>query len=101
MGGVMFQDMTDEQKEILDEFLLMLAIPTRDGRKKREAGLKPKWDVDDSHWEHYKNHIRAYQDGRLEDPDSGAHPLVHAAWRLLAIAYQQGPRKILRETEEE
>ncbi len=27
-----------------------------------------------------------WKQGELHDKDSGAHPLVHAAWRCLAIA---------------
>jgi len=78
-----------EQEELLDIFREMLKMTTGDGGEKRAAGLKPSWKVDPSHmaavWSHFKKH----EQGELVDPDSGAHPFVHAAWRLLAIAWQE------------
>ena len=78
-----------EQDLVLRVFGEMLASVTKDGGRKRNAGTKPPWWRDDSHmaavWSHFLKHDR----GELVDADSGAHPFVHAAWRLLAIAYQE------------
>lgn len=77
-----------EQEIVLDTFASMLWHATRDGGRKRARGEKPPWYEDMTHEEHFWNHISAWERGDLEDKDSGAHPLIHAAWRLLAIAYQ-------------
>lgn len=78
-----------EQHEILGAFNDILAGPTGDGGNKRAAGTKPLWKVDTSHagaaWRHYNRWI----EGERVDAESGCHPLAHAAWRLLAIAYQE------------
>lgn len=83
---------TAEQNEILGAFLELLEGPTGDGRRKREAGKKPHWKVDRSHWGALQRHVAAYQRGELVDPDSGCHPLQHAAWRALAIAWDETHR---------
>jgi hypothetical protein len=79
----------NEQDEILREFLTLLMGPTKDGARKRAAGRKPHWKVDHSHIEAMYRHLRRWETGETEDPDSGCHPLVHAAWRCLAVAWQE------------
>lgn len=76
---------TDEQADVLMRFMNMLVLPTCDGGVKREAGTKPPWYAD-THEAQIFSHITKWKRGELVDPDSGAHPLVHAAWRCLAIA---------------
>lgn len=79
----------DEQLKLLKVFETLLAAASGDGATKRAAGTKPPWWRDPDHapavWSHFKRHAQ----GELKDEDSGAHPYVHAAWRLLAIAYQE------------
>lgn len=77
-----------EQNEILGTFMDLLAGPTGDGGGKRAAGLKPLWKDDDSHLAAADRHRAYYEDGERYDKDSGCHALVHAAWRCLAVAYQ-------------
>ena len=77
-----------EQNEILGAFVDMLTGPTGDGGNKRARGEKPLWKVDGSHYAAAHRHIERYEGGEHADADSGCHPLVHAAWRLLAVAYQ-------------
>jgi len=88
-GGVVVSYDATEQDVLLRVFSNLLFLVTKDGGKKREAGTKPPWWKDQSHmaavWSHFAKHER----GELVDEDSGAHPFVHAAWRLLAIAYQE------------
>jgi hypothetical protein len=45
--------------------------------------------VDPSHLAAVFSHLNAYFHDEKVDPDSGAHPFVHAAWRMLAIAWQE------------
>lgn len=78
-----------EPDEIVAEFSGMLRMVTGDGAKKRSAGLKPSWKVDQSHEGAAFSHLTKWKRDEKVDPDSGAHPLVHAAWRLLAIAWQE------------
>jgi hypothetical protein len=66
----------------------MLEGPTGDGKAKRDAGTKPHWSIDPSHLRKGVGHLNKYLAGDNVDPDSGCHPLVHAAWRLLAVAWQ-------------
>lgn len=81
-----------EQNEILGIFMDMLAGPTGDGGVKRFAGTKPHWKVDD-HFNRGMAHIERYvNDGERWDKDSGVNPLIHAAWRLLATAWQDDER---------
>jgi hypothetical protein len=79
----------DERADVLDRFAAELAKATGDGSKKRQSGEKPPWYVDKSHEAAIFSHIMKWKKGELVDPDSGAHPLVHAAWRCLAIACQE------------
>lgn len=81
--------MTSEQAEVLGYFTEMLVKPTRDGGRKRETAGKPCWKVDKSHEAAIFSHITKWKRGERHDADSGAHPLVHAAWRCLAIAWQE------------
>lgn len=70
-------------------FAELLQAATVDGAKKREAGTKVPWPEDEGHWPALQRHLHHYQANELVDPDSGAHPLVHVAWRALAIAWQE------------
>ena len=78
-----------EAEEIMTLFTGMLRQVTADGQAKRRRGEKPSWKVDRSHEAAVFSHMRRWKAGELADPDSGAHPLVHAAWRMLAIAAQE------------
>lgn len=80
---------TAEQAEVLAEFCELLMTASRDGGKKRAAGLKPGWKIDGSHFPAVFSHLNKYMHGERVDADSGAHPLVHLAWRALAVAYQE------------
>jgi hypothetical protein len=81
--------MTDEQAEVLGWFTELLRSVTADGGRKRARGLKPSWKVDTSHEAAMWSHINKWKHGECVDPDSGQHPLVHLAWRALAIAWQE------------
>lgn len=86
----MSEDWTpSEPEEIIAIFSDLLRAATGDGAAKRRAGEKPSWKVDTSHEGAIFSHLTKWKRGELVDPDSGAHPLVHAAWRCLAIAYQE------------
>ena len=76
----------NEREDVLRRFREELARATGDGSVKRQSGQKPPWYEDPDHLPAVFSHLRKYFAGELVDPDSGAHPLVHAAWRLLAIA---------------
>ena len=76
-----------EPEELLNTFRQMLSLATSDGAKKRKAGLKPCWKEDDSHAGAFHRHLRRFMEGESVDPDSGADPRIHMAWRLLAWAY--------------
>jgi hypothetical protein len=77
-----------EQDVLMHVFCVMLWAATRDGGKKREAGTKVPWWRDESHMAAVWSHFRKRELGQM-DENSGAHPYVHAAWRLLAEAYQE------------
>jgi hypothetical protein len=77
-----------EQDVLMHVFCEMLWAATRDGGKKREAGTKVPWWRDESHMAAVWSHFRKRELGQM-DENSGAHPYVHAAWRLLAEAYQE------------
>jgi hypothetical protein len=79
----------NEREDLLARFADELRKATGDGSKKRQAGQKPPWYEDPDHEGAVFSHITKWKRGELIDPDSGAHPLVHAAWRLLAIACQE------------
>ena len=82
-------DLADEREDVLARFADELAKATGDGSRKRQAGTKPPWYEDDSHEAAVFSHLMKWKRGELVDPDSGAHPCVHAAWRLLAIACRE------------
>lgn len=77
-----------EQNEILGTFNDLLAGPTGDGGNKRARGEKPSWKVDMTHLRKGIGHLVRYLCGERVDKDSGCHPLQHAAWRFLAVAFQ-------------
>jgi len=87
-------DPVAERQEVMDEFTKMLWTVTGDGSRKRQAGQKPSWKVDETHMPALFSHLNRYFHGERKDPDSGQHPLVHLAWRALAQAWQDThPRK--------
>jgi hypothetical protein len=78
------------ERELVERvFVSLLRSATGDGSKKRQAGEKPPWWIDPNHEAAIFSHINEWKHRRLKDKDSGAHPLVHGAWRHLAIAYQE------------
>ena len=81
--------MTPEQAEVLMIFNDLLRSVTADGGRKRAAGLKPSWKIDESHEAAIFSHLNKWKHGEKVDPDSGVHPLVHLAWRALAVAWQE------------
>lgn len=78
-----------EQDVVIDTFKEMLWSVTKDGGKKRARGDKPEWWRDGSHEAAIFSHLNKWKHGEKVDKDSGVHPLVHLAWRALAIAYQE------------
>lgn len=78
-----------EQDEVLNIFVEMLRTVTADGGVKRARGEKPSWKVDEGHEPALFRHLQRWERGDLIDEDSGAHALVHVAWRALAIAWQE------------
>lgn len=83
----------NEQEEVAQIFAAMLKAATGDGGKKRAAGEKPSWKVDESHRAAIFSHLYKWQRGDVVDEDSGADPLVHLAWRALALAYQRQAKR--------
>ena len=83
-----------EQVVLLDVFFDMLAQVTTDGGKKRARGDKKPWWRDAEHEAAIFSHLNKWKHGETQDPDSGSHPLVHLAWRALAIAYQETAGKV-------
>ena len=79
----------NEQDVLLGVFTDMLKAVTKDGGVKRARGEKPPWWRDTTHEPAIYSHLSKWKHGEITDPDSGAHPLVHLAWRALAIAYQE------------
>jgi hypothetical protein len=75
-----------EREDVLRRFLVELRGATGDGSQKRQAGTKPPWYLDKSHEGAIFSHLMKWKRGEKVDKDSGVHPLVHAAWRCLAIA---------------
>jgi hypothetical protein len=78
-----------EQAEVLGLFMDMLKAPTGDGGVKRALGQKVCWKDDTSHEAAIFSHLNKWKHGERRDATSGAHPLVHLAWRALAIAWQE------------
>jgi hypothetical protein len=85
--------LSPEQREVLAIFTELLRGPTADGGAKRARGEKVIWKEDTSHEDAAWRHLNRKLDGDVYDEDSGYHAYVHAAWRLLAVAYQEGARK--------
>lgn len=79
----------NEQEDLIARFVCELSKATGDGAVKRRMGGKPPWYLDDSHEGAVFSHLTKWKRGETKDADSGAHPLVHAAWRLLAIACRE------------
>ena len=86
-----------ERDTVLRTFSEMLARVTGDGSRKRQAGLKPPWWCDTSHEAAIFSHLNKWKHQEYRHPESGAHPLVHLAWRALAIAYQETQGRIAPE----
>lgn len=82
-------DWAEEREDIIERFTAELRKATGDGSKKRQAGEKPPWYEDDSHEAAIFSHITKWKKGETTDPDSGAHSLVHGAWRMLAVACRE------------
>lgn len=85
--------MSAETDHILDVFQQMLAGPTGDGKNKRDAGLKEHWTTDPTHLRKGIGHLNKYLNGEDIDADSNGSPLINAAWRFLAVAYQDAARR--------
>lgn len=81
--------MSAETDHIIATFSDMLRGPTGDGKAKREAGVKEHWQVDRSHADAMLRHLGRWWNGEQSDIDSGCHPLVHVAWRALAVAWAE------------
>lgn len=79
--------MSAETDEIHACFLELLQSATGDGAAKRSAGAKVFWKADPSHKDAMLRHLGRWWNSEKVDADSGAHPLVHLAWRALAVAY--------------
>lgn len=78
-----------EQEDLLARFMEELRKPTGDGARKRARAEKPPWYLDDSHHAAAMRHYARWLSGEAVDPESGAHHLVHSAWRLLALAAKE------------
>lgn len=83
-----------EQDIIIDEFSTLLRAVVQDGGRKRKKGVKVPWWRDPEHEGAIFSHLTKWKRGELVDSDSGAHPLVHLAFRALAIAYQETHGKV-------
>lgn len=90
--------MTDweaEAADILARFTAELSKATADGSRKRQSGDKVPWWEDKGHIAAFYRHLQVWEKADMEgrptpmDRQSGAHPLVHSAWRLLSIACQE------------
>lgn len=77
-----------EQEDVTKLFAEMLHQASKDGGAKRDRGEKIPWELDE-HEPALFSHLNKWKHGELVDEDSGAHPLVHMAWRALAIAWQE------------
>lgn len=86
-----------EPNEVIEEFTSLLRGPTGDGAGKRRAGQKVSWKIDLGHHDAFRRHYSRWLEGERADKDSGCHPLVHAAWRLLAVAYQETHAEEIRD----
>ena len=82
-------DFAAEREDVLARFLAELSVPTGDGSVKRQNNDKLPWYIDPTHEVALFSHLYKWKKGDMHDADSGAHPLVHLAWRALAIACQE------------
>lgn len=80
-------DLNTEAEKAVQTFVEGLRKPGQDGNKKRRAGTKPPWQVDE-HVTHFWSHVNKAGISLGPDPDSGANPFWHIAWRACAIAWQ-------------
>jgi hypothetical protein len=78
-----------EQDEILKAFTELMRPVVADGGRKRTSGKKVHWTVDLGHTAALERHLARWDRGEKVDADSGAHPMVHAGFRCLAIAWQE------------
>ncbi len=82
----------EEVADIHATFVRMLASCSADGQVKRAKG-KPHWHTDGGHEAALRRHLARWElDRGGVDDTSGASHLAHAAWRCLALAYQEGYR---------
>ena len=70
-------------------FRALLKAVTDDGFRKRTLGTKAPWWQTTTHEAALFSHLSRWKHHENIDADSGAHPLVHVAWRALALAYQE------------
>lgn len=84
----MSEDWGRERQLVVETFAEMLKAPTGDGSVKRQRGEKPPWWRDGGHTSAFYRHLEQWESGERYAPDSRVHHLISAAWRLLAIAYQ-------------
>lgn len=77
-----------EADEILAEFARLLRPVLADGATKRRPHAWQTATVG-THALAAERHWARWVAGQRTDPDSGAHPLVHVAFRALAIAWQE------------
>lgn len=82
-------ELANERDDVLHRFMEELRVPTGDGSHKRASAGKPPWYTDPSHEAAMFSHLTNWKRGEVVDPDSGSHPLVHLAWRALAIACKE------------
>lgn len=85
-----YEDLSDEERDVLELFAQALLIPTRDGRGKRESGKKVNWKVDPTHKAAAERHRDRYWSGERYDADHDGHAGTAIAWRWLAVALQEG-----------
>lgn len=78
-----------EADEIIAEFARLLRPVLADGATKREPHTWQQTTVG-THVLKIARHWDRWVRGERHDADSGAHPLVHVAFRALAIAWREG-----------
>lgn len=94
LGQSVAGEWAKEREVVNNTFLNMLKLVTADGSNKRQKGEKPPWWKDDSHEKAIFSHLNKWKHGELRDSHSRAHPLIHLAWRALAIAWQETRGKV-------
>lgn len=78
-----------EQDKVIEVFAQMLRAATKDGGRKRAAGLKEPWWRDPGHISAFYRHLEQYEANERFATDSGVHHMISIAWRALAIAHQE------------